>query len=67
MILIAMSASATLQLCAAGEGSIQGLSAFWGTMAGQADVQRVVPPERWDIDMVYTPDILPGKMSLNVR
>jgi hypothetical protein len=53
--------------CAAGEGSTQGLSAFSGTIAGQADVQRLVPPERWDMDAVYTPDILPGKMSLNVR
>ena len=34
---------------------------------GPPDVQRALPAERWDIDRVYAPDILPGKMSVNVR
>ncbi len=30
-------------------------------------MQRVVPAARWDMDAVYSPDILPGKMAINVR
>ena len=51
----------------AGSGSTSGMPAFWGTMASVGDAQRVVPAERWDIDAVYSPDTLPGKMSVSVR
>lgn len=51
----------------AGDGSMSGAAGFWGTMMGAGDVQRVVPAARWDMDAVYSPDILPGKMSINVR
>ncbi len=53
--------------CAAGDGSTSGAAGFWGTMMGEGDVQRVVPAAGWDMDAVYSPDILPGKMSINVR
>ena len=36
-------------------------------MAGAGDAQRVVPADRWDIDSIYSPDTLPGKMSVSVR
>lgn len=51
----------------AGDGSTSGAADFWGTMMGAGDVQRVVPAARWDMDAVYSPDILPAKMSINVR
>lgn len=60
-------ASGVTAACNAGEGSTYGASAFLETMLGARDVQRVVPAARWDMDAVYSPDIAPGKMSINVR
>ena len=53
--------------CAVGNGYTPGAAGFWGIMMGEGDVQRVVPAARWDMDTVYSPDILPGKMSINIR
>lgn len=59
--------SLQISICGAESGNALGAAGFWATMAGPADVQRVAPAERWDMDAVYSPDILPGKMSINVR
>jgi acyl transferase domain-containing protein len=37
-------------------GSSGGLAGFWAALQGGANLQRVVPASRWDIDAVYTPD-----------
>jgi Beta-ketoacyl synthase, N-terminal domain len=37
-----------------------GLSEFWEAMTAQAEVQRMVPLGRWDVDALYSPD--PGAM-----
>ena len=56
-----------LSLECLGDGIQAGVEQFWETMWGLGDVQGLVPVARWDMDAVYTPDILPGKMSVNVR
>ena len=40
---------------------------FWEIALGEGDVQTTVPRERWDIDKVYAPDAVPGKMSMYSR
>ena len=37
-------------------GASSGPSGFWAALQGGANLQRVVPASRWDIDAVYTPD-----------
>ena len=44
-----------------------GLGSFWAAAAGNGDVQRSVPLQRWAIDDVYAPEVVPGKMSVSVR
>jgi hypothetical protein len=51
----------------AGEKVKNGKTFLLATMKNPNDLQTIVPPERWDIDDVYAPDILPGTMSINAR
>ena len=44
-----------------------GLQGFWGVVSGSQDVQRVVPPERWDMDRVYAPEAAAGTMAVATR
>ncbi len=44
-----------------------GLEGFWDTVTERGDVQRVVPAERWDMDAVYNPEVVPGKSFVKVR
>lgn len=44
-----------------------GVGSFWQTAVAEDDVQRAVPRERWDMDAVYAPDVLPGGMSTYTR
>ena len=37
-------------------GSPFGTAGFWGALRSSANLQRVVPAGRWDIDAVYMPD-----------
>jgi len=41
-----------------------GASGYWELLARGADAIRVIPPDRWDIDAYYDPDVrTPGKMN----
>ena len=42
------------------------LGSFWAAAAGDGDLQRPVPLQRWANDDVYAPEVAPGKMSVNV-
>ncbi|KAK9803914.1 hypothetical protein WJX72_004698 [[Myrmecia] bisecta] len=44
-----------------------GPASFWAAAGDPADVQRVIPLDRWDINACYTPDMTPSKMSLTTR
>ena len=35
---------------------------YWQALVGSADLQRVVPMERWELEPFYTPDVVPYKM-----
>lgn len=48
----------------AGADGVQG---FVSVVSGSQDVQRVVPPERWDIDSVYAPEAAAGAMPVTTR
>jgi hypothetical protein len=45
----------------------KGTDAFWCTVSGGKDVQGVVPYGRWDIDAVYSPEIVPGRLAMYTR
>lgn len=52
--------------CRFPQGS-DGVTGFWATAIGPSNVQQVVPRDRWDIDEVYNPDVVPGKPFVKVR
>lgn len=41
---------------AAAPGAGSGPEGFWAALQGGANLQRVVPASRWDIDACYAPD-----------
>ena len=48
-------------------GATEGQAGFWRTITGHGDVQGVVPPERWEIDAVYVPEAIPGRVLQYTR
>ena len=42
-------------------------SSFWGAAVRGDNLQRVVPFERWDIDVGYSPSTAPQGMTIYVR
>jgi len=51
----------------AGKATASAMEQFWDVMQQPTDVQRLAPASRWDIDSVYTPNIVADKMSVTVR
>lgn len=43
------------------------LAGFWQNAGSSADLQRVIPLDRWDMEAAYAPDQLPGTMSIYSR
>ena len=43
------------------------LGSCWDTLATSPDLQRVVPLERWNIDLAYEPNNATGHMSMYTR
>ena len=46
-------------------GDTRGVSGFWATASGAFNLQRRVPLERWDAELLYAPVIVPGSMAVN--
>lgn len=34
-----------------------GMDGFWGPLAGGASLARPVPLQRWDVDVIYSPEV----------
>lgn len=46
---------------------LTGLGAFYERAISGADLQQVVPLERWDMDRAYAPTASPGSMTIYTR
>jgi hypothetical protein len=52
---------------AADSSIAKGRDAFWGNASAAADLQRVVPLSRWDMERVYTPQVSPDSLGIYAR
>ena len=46
---------------------LTGIGGFWDSALSAANLQKVVPASRWDIDRAYSPQAPPSQMTIYAR